>query len=97
MKLGRNNNLQTEVTHQCYQFLDSSGDGGSTARIKIFFSSVVCSSQSVTLCLENFKLGLKPAVSSDADERVRISREVSRRTLLKILGISTVSCNEEGD
>ena len=61
------------------------------------FFSVVCSSQSVTLCLENFKLGLKPAVSSDADERVRISREVSRRTLLKILGISIVSCNEEGD
>ena len=36
MKLGRNNNLQTEVTHQCYQFLDSSDDGGSTARIKTF-------------------------------------------------------------
>ena len=88
--------MQTEANQQRYHSLDSSGDGGSTARIKMFFS-VVCSSQSVTLCLDNFKLGLNSAVSSDADERVRISREVSRRTLLKILGISTVSCNEEGD
>ena len=95
-KLGRNKILQTEVNQKCHHFLDSSDDGGSTARIKTFFS-VVCSSKSVTLLLENFKLELKPAASSDADERVRISREVSRRTVLKVLGLSTVSCKEEGD
>ena len=39
MDMGRNMNLETEVTHQCYQFLDSSDDGGSTARIKTFFFS----------------------------------------------------------
>ena len=61
------------------------------------FFSVVCSSKSVTLLLENFKFELKPAASSDADERVRISRGDLRRTLLNFLGLSAVSCKEEVD
>ena len=49
------------------------------------------------LLLENVKLELKPAASSDADERVRTSREVLTRTVLEFLGLSTVSCQAEGD
>ena len=51
----------------------------------------------MTLLLENFKLELKPAASSDADERVRTSRDVLRRTVLKFLGLSTVSCKDDAD
>ena len=49
------------------------------------------------LLLENVKSELKPAASSDADERVRTSREVLTRTVLVFLGLSTVSCQAEGD
>ena len=51
----------------------------------------------MTLSVENFKLELKPAASSDADERVRISREDFRRTLLNFFGLSAVSCKVEVD
>ena len=62
------------------------------------FFSAICSFKSVTLLLlENVKLELKPAASSDADERVRTSREVLTRTVLEFLGLSTVSCQAEGD
>ena len=37
MKLGRNKILQTEVNQHCFNFLDSSDDGGSIAMNKMFF------------------------------------------------------------